>query len=100
MVAYVAYGLTMSDPADPLSVGYESLGKDLSINTISPFAAMSEAVKGFAELPSSASKTFIQVGNMQNKMLYPAMVTMGVGKSGTAHTIGCCAEAYRAKGYQ
>ena len=87
MVAYVAYGLTMSKPTDPLSTGYEALGKDLSINTISPFAAMSEAVKGFAELPSSASKTFVQV-------------TMGVGKAGTAHSIGCCAEAYKERGYQ
>lgn len=90
----------MSTSSDPLSASFNDLAKDLAINTISPFAAMQEAVKGFAELSSSASKTFVQVGNMQNKMAYPAMVTMGVGKSGTAHTIACCAEGYKDKAYQ
>ncbi len=100
VVAYVAAGLTMALGDDPLSPPFEKLAADIAINTISPFAAAQEAVKGFAELPSGASKTFIQIGNALNRMVLPALITLGVGKSATAHTIACCAEGYKDKGYQ
>jgi hypothetical protein len=85
---------------DVLSVPIDVFASDLAINTISPYAAAQEAVKGFAELPSTASKTFIQIGNVLNRTVMPSLITLGVGKSAAAHMIACCAESYQAKGYQ
>ena len=100
MESPTAYGLTMAAESDPLSPSLEKLTSDLAINTVSAFAAAQEAVKGFEELGSSAPKTFIQIGTMLNKMVYPRLITMGIGKQAAAHTIACCAEAYGGKGWQ
>lgn len=100
MESPTAYGLTMAAESNPLSPPLEKLTSDLAINTVSAFAAAQEAVKGFEELGSSAPKTFIQIGNMLNKMVYPRLITMGIGKQAAAHTIACCAEAYGGKGWQ
>ncbi|KAF6232799.1 hypothetical protein HO173_009013 [Letharia columbiana] len=99
VVVYIAYGLTMAAESNPLSPPLEKLTSDLAINTVSAFAAAQEAVKGFEELGSSAPKTFIQIGNMLNKMVYPRLITMGIGKQAAAHTIAGCAEAYGGKGW-
>ena len=90
----------MASGSNPLSPPLDKLTSDLAINTVSAFAAAQEAVKGFEGLDSNAPKTFIQIGNAQNKMVIPSLITMGIGKQAAAHTIACCAEAYGAKGWQ
>lgn len=85
----------MASESNPLSPPLEKLPSDLAI---SAFATAQEAVKGFEELGSSAPKMFIQFGNMLNKMIYPSLINMGMGKQAAAHTITCCAEAYCGKG--
>ena len=51
---------------DPLSAPIENVQKDLSVNTISAYAAAQEAVKGFEKLPNGVKKTFIYTGNAGN----------------------------------
>lgn len=95
-----AYGLTMASESNPLSPPLEKLTSDLAINTVSAFAAAQEAVKGFEGLESTTPKTFIQIGNMLNKMVYPSLITIDIGKQAAAHTIACCAAGYGGKGWQ
>jgi hypothetical protein len=54
---------------DPLSTTLELVQKDLSINTISVYAAAQEAVKGFEKLPKDVKKTFIFTGNKGNTVV-------------------------------
>lgn len=86
---------------DPLSVSAQDIEKSLAINTTSPFVAAQQAVLGFAQLPASASRTFIYTGNMLNQLVsLPGILSLGVGKSATGHIIQTAAEAYKSKGYK
>lgn len=72
----------------------------MTINTISAFVAAQQAVKGFEELPDSASKTFIYTGNALNTMVMAPLVTLGMGKSATAHMIEVAAKTYEDRGFK
>ena len=74
--------------------------RDLNINTTSAFAAAQHAVSAFDQLPSSASRTFIYTGNATNVSPIISLLSLGVGKSATAHIIQCAAESYKPKGYK
>jgi len=50
-------------PSDPLSAPLQNFQKDLTINTVSAYAAAQAAVTGFSELPRDVKKTFIYTGN-------------------------------------
>lgn len=70
------------------------------MNTTSAFVAAQQAVLAFAQLPESASRTFIFTGNCTNVAPIVALMGSGAGKSATAHIIQCAAEAYKEKGYK
>ena len=65
-IAYIeaAYSWSMGPmPSDPVSAPLQDFQKDLAINTVSAYAAVQAAVRGFGELPSDVKKTFIYTGN-------------------------------------
>jgi hypothetical protein len=93
--------VTANPPKDPLSVSISDFTKDLTINTISTFAAAQAAIQGFAQLPDTASRTFIYTGNILNtNFIIPPLLDLGVGKSATAHVIHSASAAYKEKGYK
>lgn len=73
---------------------------DAHVNTFSAYAAAQQAVKGFAELPSDASKTFIYTSNKLHIMTLEPLISMGMGKSASAHMIHYLSEVYRSSGYK
>lgn len=85
---------------DPLSLPWTSLQQDLSTNTLSVLAAAHQATLLFDELPASASRTFIYTGNKLNTGPIPPMLSLGIGKSATAHMMQFAAQAYQGKGYK
>lgn len=95
-----AAAATMNEPMDPLSLRVQDFARDLSINTTSAFAAAQQAALAFAQLPASASKTFIYTGNALNTMTLPPLMSLGVGKSAMAHVIQSAVAAYKEKGFK
>ncbi|KAH0489736.1 hypothetical protein TgHK011_010151 [Trichoderma gracile] len=94
VVVYNALILSPLGFEQPLS----SVITDAHVNTFSAYAAAQLAVKGFAELPSDASKTFIYTGNKLNIMTLEPLLSFGMGKSATAHMIHYLAEVYKDTG--
>ena len=92
--------MTPNPPKDPLSLELADFKKDLNINTVSAFVAAQQAAAGFAQLPDSASKTFIYTGNITNTAIIPPLLDLGVGKSATAHIVQSAATAYKDRGYK
>ncbi|KAJ5933992.1 hypothetical protein N7454_006321 [Penicillium verhagenii] len=89
-----------ADFQDPLSMPLAEFNEALSINTTSVFATAQQAVKGFAELPTEASRTFIFTGNTLNTKVFPLLLSLGVGKAATAHLIEYLALAYTFNGFK
>jgi NAD(P)-dependent dehydrogenase (short-subunit alcohol dehydrogenase family) len=103
VVVYNAAALTPPpDVSNVLSVSQKDFMSDININTVSPYTAAQEAVKGFATLPQGIKKTFIYTGNILNTAILPvpALLTLGVGKSASAYWIGTADALYRDKGYR
>lgn len=98
---FKAGAATANDPKDTFSLSLDEFTRDLNINTTSPFVAAKEAVLGFAQLPASASKTFIYTGNITNNAVtFPPLMTLGAGKSATAHMLQNAASVYADQGFK
>jgi len=74
--------------------------RDVAINITSALVAAKEAVSGFAQLPASASKTFIYTGNILNVAIIPGFLDQGMGKSAGAHMMWAAAAAYNDQGFK
>ena len=74
--------------------------QDLSINTISLYAAIKESLASFDAVPASFPKAFVYTGNSLNVKPQPAFTTLGVGKTASAHIIELASGAYGQKGYK
>ncbi|KAK4078365.1 uncharacterized protein Triagg1_3381 [Trichoderma aggressivum f. europaeum] len=96
VVVYNAFILSIQGFDQPLS----SVITDAHVNTFSAYAAAQQAVKGFAQLPSDASKTFIYTSNKLHIMTLEPLISMGMGKSASAHMIHYLSEVYRSSGYK
>lgn len=70
---------------NPFSISLGDFEQAVNVTTTSVFAAAKQATIGFAQLPDSASKTFIYTGNALNSLIIAPLMAAGVGKSGTAH---------------
>lgn len=70
------------------------------MNVVSPLFAAKEAVQGFKQLPSSASRTFIMTGNMLNVIVKPDVLTFGMGKTAAAHMVWSASVAYERQGFK
>ncbi|RFU81265.1 hypothetical protein TARUN_920 [Trichoderma arundinaceum] len=96
VVVYNAFILSTEGFDQPLS----SIITDAHVNTFSAYAAAQMAVKGFAELPSDASKTFIYTSNKLHLMALEPLLSFGMGKSAAAHMIHYLSEVYKSSGYK
>ena len=91
-----------------LSVPQDQFVKDLNVNTVSPYVAAMEAVrawdgeKGDDGEGGRSNKTFIYTGNTLNQTIMPVplFLTLGVGKSASAHGVGVADATYRERGYR
>ncbi|KAL9058635.1 MAG: hypothetical protein Q9162_001642 [Coniocarpon cinnabarinum] len=101
VVVYNAGAATQNEPKHPFSISLKDFTNDLNINTMSVLVAAQQAVQGFEQLPDSASKTFIYTGNLLNTPFTIApLMSLGVGKSATAHMIQSAATAYQDRGFK
>ncbi|KAM0478906.1 hypothetical protein ACHAPX_004884 [Trichoderma viride] len=96
VVVYNAFSFSTQGFDQPLS----GLITEAHINTFSAYAAAQQALKGFAELPPDASRTFIYTGNKLHLMPMEPLVSFGMGKSASAHMIHYLAEVYKSSGYK
>ncbi|EMC97066.1 hypothetical protein BAUCODRAFT_32810 [Baudoinia panamericana UAMH 10762] len=99
VVVYNAASVKPVPRDDPLQLDVSDLNNDFAVNTASVLAAAKRAIQGFAKLPSEMNKTFIYTGNLLNIEVMPALVSLGIGKSATAHLVKTAAQAYGAQGY-
>ncbi|KAI8633255.1 NAD(P)-binding protein [Xylariaceae sp. FL1651] len=70
----------------------EAFQQRMNINTTSPVVAAHEAVKGFEALDAKGKlgpegATFIFTGNAANEKPFPGFMTLGIGKTASAHMI-------------
>ncbi|KAL2815835.1 putative short-chain dehydrogenase [Aspergillus cavernicola] len=100
VVIYNAAAATSNEEKNPFSLLQADFTRDLNINTTSAFVAAQQAAIGFGKLPDSASKTFIYTGNILNTTIIPQLLSLGVGKSATAHVIQLAAAAYSDQGFK
>ncbi|KAL3479197.1 putative short-chain dehydrogenase [Aspergillus californicus] len=103
VVVYNAAAATPNNPQNPFSLSQADFTRDLAINTTSPFVAAQQAALGFEALANeeSASKTFIYTGNiLSTGVTIPGLLTLGVGKSATAHVVQSAAGAFEGKGFK
>lgn len=91
---------TLSPPQDPFALPLADFNLDATVNITNSFIAAQQAVLGFAQLPASASRTFILTGNILNVAIIPGFISQGMGKSAGAHMIWAASEAYKEKGYK
>ena len=84
------------------STSADTLVSDLNVNTISPYVAAQQAISGWETLPKETKKSFIYTGNILNVFIIPspAMMTLGMGKSASAHWIGVADTLHSAQGYR
>jgi NAD(P)-dependent dehydrogenase (short-subunit alcohol dehydrogenase family) len=104
IVIYNAAALTPPPDTDSvLSVPVEQFSQDLMVNTVAPYVAAMEAVKAWEGMgEEGGKKTFVYTGNALNGMVMPValMLTLGVGKSASAHWVGLADALYKARGYR
>ncbi|KAK9235242.1 hypothetical protein V1525DRAFT_410552 [Lipomyces kononenkoae] len=100
VVVYNAAAVTPNPPNNPLAIPTVDFSRDLTINTTSVFVAAQQAAEGFAQLPDSASRTFIYTGNACNTIVIPSLMDLSVGKSATAQIIQTAAGAYKDRGFK
>ncbi|CAO2648461.1 Nn.00g077280.m01.CDS01 [Neocucurbitaria sp. VM-36] len=103
VVVYNAGAVSYSAKENTFNLELSTFESDLNINTTSVFVAIKEALKSFESLPASASKTFIYTlysGNAMNFASFDGLLTLGVGKSASAHMLQSAAAAFAHKGYK
>lgn len=96
---------TLTNPPDQdsvLSAPADSVYSDFKANTISPYVAAQEAVKGWKSLPEDFTKTFIYTGNITNVSIVPMpmMLTIGMGKAASAFWVGLADAMYSKQGFR
>ncbi|KAK9786228.1 putative Short chain type dehydrogenase [Seiridium cardinale] len=100
VVVYNVSASTLTPPQDPFALPLAALNRDVAINVTSAFVAAQQAASGFAQLPASASRTFIYTGNILNTAILPAFIDQGIGKSAGAHMIWAASAAYQDRGFK
>ncbi|KAI1413648.1 NAD(P)-binding protein [Hypoxylon sp. FL1857] len=103
VVIYNAASLTNPPDKDSvLSVPADSVASDLNVNTVSPYVAAQQAIRGWETLPKETKKSFIYTGNILNVSIVPAplFLDLGMGKSASAYWIGVADASYSARGFR
>ena len=84
----------------PLDLSAADLEQDLAVNVTGMLVAARKAVEGFEKLPSETPKSFIYTGNFLNKEVMPPLMSLGIGKSASAHTLAVASKVYGPKGFR
>jgi hypothetical protein len=103
VIVYNAAAFTSPpDKTAIFSISAESVASDLNVNTITPYVAAQQAVKGWKTLPEETRKAFIYTGNIMNvsTVPMPPMVDLGMGKSASAFWIGVVDVTYSDRGFR
>lgn len=100
LTLFAAAAAHFTSAEDPVSPSVAEFTLDLTINTTSLYAAIKESLAGFDALPNTSSKAFMYTGNILNVKPSPALTTLGVGKTASAHIIEVADSAYGKKGYR
>ncbi|KAI1144309.1 hypothetical protein F5Y05DRAFT_407706 [Hypoxylon sp. FL0543] len=103
VVVYNAASITPPPDKDSvLSIPAESVASDLNINTISPYVAAQQAIRGWETLPKETKKSFIYTGNILNVSILPLphYLNLGMGKSASAFWIGVADASYSARKFR
>ncbi|OBT38601.1 hypothetical protein VE00_11112 [Pseudogymnoascus sp. WSF 3629] len=100
VVVYNVSASTFTPAQDPFALELADLNRDLVVNVTSAFVAAQQATLGFAQLPASASRTFIYTGNILNVSILPGFLDQGMGKSAGAHMIWAASAAYKERGFK
>ncbi|KIM98594.1 hypothetical protein OIDMADRAFT_105110 [Oidiodendron maius Zn] len=101
VIVYNAAALTSPpDENSCFSIPAETVVLDLNVNTVSPYVAAQEAVRGWETLPKETKKTFIYTGNAMNVTLVPMPMVMdlGMGKAASAFWVGLADATYSGRG--
>ncbi|KAK1060372.1 hypothetical protein LTR74_011915 [Friedmanniomyces endolithicus] len=98
VVIYNAAAAHFTPKTDTFSASLSDFVSDMSVNTVSAYVAIQEALAGFNTLPPSASKAFLYTGNILNLEPILGLQTCGAGKSATAHLIQVASLTYRERG--
>nr|OQO23708.1 hypothetical protein B0A51_09945 [Rachicladosporium sp. CCFEE 5018] len=95
VIVYNGAALHPTNYKTPFDVSLEHFEQDLAVNTISPFVALKEAVASFSKISSSATGTFVFVGNCLNEapLADKGLLTLGTGKSAAAFLVSSAANA-------
>jgi hypothetical protein len=90
------------DKESVFSISAESVISDLNVNTVTPFVVAQEAVRAWETLPKETKKTFIYTGNVQNVSVLPVplLMSLGIGKAGSAYWIGVADATSAARGFR
>jgi NAD(P)-dependent dehydrogenase (short-subunit alcohol dehydrogenase family) len=94
---------TLTPPKESiLSVPAFDILKDFQVNTVSPYVAANEAVKGWATLPNELQKIFIYTGNASSEVILPIpmTLTLSLGKRASSYWVGAADGAFAEKGYR
>ena len=103
VVVYNAAALTNPPDKDSIfSIPAENVALDLNVNTISPYVAAQQAVKGWKTLPGETKKTFIYTGNILNVSIIPMpmVLDLGMGKSASAFWVGVADGTHSGQNYR
>ncbi|RBR09628.1 uncharacterized protein FIESC28_09740 [Fusarium coffeatum] len=100
VVVYNTYAGQWNSAENIFEVSLDHFQSSTAVNITSVYAAAQEAVKGWTELPQSSKNTFILTGNASNVTPLPVMMTLTVGKSGSASLMEMAAQSYKDKGYR
>ncbi|KAK8103220.1 hypothetical protein PG984_016366 [Apiospora sp. TS-2023a] len=100
VVVYNAGAAFFSPKDDLMHVPLEDYNRNMAVNTTSVLVAAQQAVKGFAELHPSASRTFIFTGNVLNQQILPQFLDSGMGKTASAFLMKYAAHTQKEHGYK
>jgi NAD(P)-dependent dehydrogenase (short-subunit alcohol dehydrogenase family) len=78
-----------SPPDDIFALDVELLRKDGELNIWGPYQALQEATKGWKTLPEDPAqpKVFIMTGNILPFAPIPVLLSLGIGKTASAHMV-------------
>jgi NAD(P)-dependent dehydrogenase (short-subunit alcohol dehydrogenase family) len=93
-----AYAVTSGKtPETALDISTEEFQRHLAVNTTSAFVAAREALSGFKRLGHG---NFFYTGNFLVWNPIPKLLTLGLGKTASAHFIQIADEVWRGKGFR
>jgi hypothetical protein len=76
------------------------LTREFNLNALSGLITAQQAVKGFKQLPSSASRTFIFTANALNEIMIQQVLTFGMAKKAVSYMVEAASMAYREAGFR